>query len=237
MVSKKTVSPWGQRLAIAVIIVLVVVVAFHITRRIITGSDRFAIEHTQPRVSQVDGMQYRVHETHANPQKAADTLATINARVIDFMRVLRARYIRGPAGDNHPARRKAVSHLLARYNPDNLAENSPNDPAGDTSYTLDKGAVVALCLRERDPAASGNLKTHDIHDLDTLMFVALHEMGHIAVDVVDHPPRFWSAFRFLLDEAESAGIFTSPNYHAKPRTYCGVRIDYSPRWDPTVVSI
>jgi len=225
-------AAWGRRFLIAVVIVLVVVVAFYAGRRLIMGPDHFTIEHTRPVVSHVDGMSYRVHEGHVGPDKAADTLAIINGRVIDVMRHLRARYTRGSDGDAYPARREAVARLLARYNPDNLAENSPKDPSGDTSYTLDKGAVVALCLRERDPTTIGDPRVHDIHDLDTLMFVTLHEMGHIAIDDIDHPPRFWSAFRFLLEAAEEAGVYTSADYAARPRSYCGVRIDYNPRYDP-----
>ena len=222
---------WGRRILIAVVIVIVILIAFCIARRVIVGSDRFTIEQTRPIVSQVDGMRYRVHENHTSPQQAADTLAVLNGRVVDLMRHLRARYLRDPAGAEHPARREAVVRLLDRYNPDNLAENSPKDPSGDTSYTLDKGAVVAICLRERDPTMAGDPNIHDIHDLDTLMFVALHEMGHIAIEDVDHPPRFWSAFRFLLEEAEDAGIYRSPNYAVTPRYYCGVKIDYNPVYD------
>jgi hypothetical protein len=228
-----TAAVWGRRLLIAVVIVLVLVVAYFVGRRLVLGPDRFTIEQTSEVVSHVDGMRYRVHGGHAGPQKAADTLAALNGRVIDLMRFLRGRYLRGAGGELSPERREAVRRLLARYNPDNLAENSPKDPSGDTSYTLDKGAVVAICLRERDPAASGDPRVHDIHDLDTLTFVTLHEMAHIAIEDVDHPPRFWSAFRFILEEAEDAGLYTSPRYAQAPRQYCGVRIDYNPRYDPS----
>lgn len=218
-------ATWGRRVIVAVVIVLVLVVAFVVGRRLVLGPDRFTIEQTREVVSRVDGMRYRVHEGHTGPQRAADTLAALNGRVIDLMRFLRGRYLRGADGELHPERREAVRRLLARYNPDNLAENSPKDPSGDTSYTLDKGAVVAICLRERDP------RVNDIHDLDTLTFVTLHEMVHIAIEDVDHPPRFWSAFRFILEEAEDAGIYTSPRYAQAPRQYCGVKIDYNPRYD------
>lgn len=228
-------ATWGRRVIVAVVIVLVLVVAFVVGRRLVLGPDRFTIEQTREVVSRVDGMRYRVHEGHTGPQRAADTLADLNGRVIDLMRFLRGRYLRGADGELRPERREAVRRLLARYNPDNLAENSPKDPSGDTSYTLDKGAVVAICLRERerDPAARGDPRVNDIHDLDTLTFVTLHEMTHIAIEDVDHPPRFWSAFRFILEEAEDAGVYTSPRYAQAPRQYCGVKIDYNPRYDPS----
>ena len=216
-------------LALVLVLVLVLVVVAGPLGRLAFGPDRFTIEQTTARVSTVDGMPYRIHEGHAGPQAAADALAVLNRRIVDLLRALRARYARGPPG--HAARCAATARLLARYNPDNIAENSPTDPSGDTSYTIDKGAVVALCLRERGPAAGA------LHDLDTLTFVALHEMAHIAVEDVDHPPHFWSAFRFLLEEAEAAGVYTSPRYEQAPRQYCGMSINYNPRYDPETPSI
>lgn len=222
---------WPRRIGVAVVIVLVVLVIFLVVRRLVLGPDHFTIEHTRPVLSQVDGVKYRVHEDHNGAQRAADMLARLNAKTVDLMRALRARYVRGPDGDAFPERREAVEHLLSRYNPDNLAENSPKDPSGDTSYTLDKGAVVAICLRRRGPSPTGDPRADDIHDLDTLFFVTLHEMAHIAIDDIDHPKRFWSAFRFLLEAAEEAGVYQSPDFARAPRSYCGVTIDYNPRFD------
>lgn len=221
----------ARRLALALLVVALIAVLWYGTTWLVAKYERFTIEQTRPVVSQVDGMSYRVHEGHASPQAAADTLATINTRVVDLMRFLRARYVRGPAGVRHPARKAAVERLLARYNPDNLAENSPNDPTKDTAYTLDKGSLVAICIRSRAPGS------HTIHDIGTLTFVTLHEMAHIAVDVVDHPPQFWRTFRFLLEEAEDAQVYSSPQYAAQPATYCGVTIDYNPRFDPATQPI
>lgn len=229
-------APRKDRFLTAVLVVLIVVVIAVLARAVV-WPDRFTIRSARPVVSKVDGLRYRVHEGHAGAQRAADTLAALNARVVDLMRFLRGRYVRGPEGAARPARRGAVERLLARYNPGHLAENSPKDPTGDTSYTLDKGAVIAICLRERDPHVRGDPATHDIHDFRTLMFVTLHEMAHIAVDDIDHPPRFWSAFKFLLEEAEDAGILDSPDFAARPRRYCGVKIDYNPRFDKNTVAL
>jgi hypothetical protein len=217
-------------ICLAAAIVLVVLAMYYLARWVALGIERYTVERTEPMISTVDGMAYRVHGKHTEPQKAADMLAKLNLRVIDLMRHLRARYVRAD-GEPNAKRRHATLRLLERYNPDNLAENSPRDPTGDTSYCLDKGAIVAICLRERGPT-EGN-----IHDLDTLTFVTLHEMGHIAVDVKDHPTEFWSAFRFLLEEAQAAGIYTSPDYAKEPLTYCGVPINYNPLMDPNLPSL
>ena len=213
--------------------------------------ERFTLEQTAP-VRAFDGVSYRVHKQHADYQAAADRLAALNARTTDIVRFLRRRYIGSPnvpptAARRTPARVDAVRNLLRRYNPDNLAENSPHDVSGDSSYCLDKGAVIALCLRRRRAdvprgalgALGGRIGigntdstiVGELHDLDTLTFVTLHELAHTAIDDIDHPPKFWSTFKFLLDEARVGGLYTSPNFAARPIDYCGVHVSYNPHYD------
>ncbi len=215
-----------RTIGLALAIVLVLVATYYVSTWVLGKLERFTVEQTKPMKSKVDGMVYRVHGKHQAPQEAADTLARLNGQVIDLMRHLRARYVRGTDGLAYPERREATLRLLERYNPDNLAENSPRDPTGDTSYCIDKGAIVAICLRDR--GSTEQL----IRDSGTLTFVTLHEMAHIAVDVKDHPTEFWSAFRFLLEEAEEMGLYKSPDYAKNPVKYCGVVVNYNPRLDP-----
>jgi len=225
---------WERRLLLAAAIVLTVAAIYYLAckawrwRR----GAAFTIEQTSPRRSSLDGQEYRVHEGHLGSSEAADRLAELNGRVVALLRHLRAKYVRGSASVYHPARRAAVELLLARYNQDNLAENSPRDPTGDTAYSLNKGAIVAICLRDRTSPDS-------IHDIEILTFVTLHEMAHIAIveNTSNHPLNFWRVFRFLLDEAENAQIFVSPHYAENPVNYCGKLVDFSPRWDERLVPI
>ena len=177
-----------------------------------------------------DGAEYRVQTAHDGPEAAAAALAEINRRTTEVLRALRAKYVRGavraPPGWA-PRRRDAARRLLARYDPGSLVENSPENVAGETSFNLDKGVEIALCLRSRDPGAQ-------LHPLSTLTFVALHELAHSAVSTYDHPPEFWSAFAFVLREAAAAGVYTSPDFATSPVRYCGITIDYNPARDPRV---
>ena len=228
-----TGDSWVRRILMAAVIVLLVVIAYFAGGFVMMRYDRFTIEKTTRVTSSADGSAYRVHEQHEHPQKAADTLAELNKRVVDLMRYLRRRYVQNPGREAHsPARIKAVDRLLARYNPDNLAENSPKDPSGDTAYSVDKGAIVAICLRARDGPNVGK-----IHDIGILTFVTLHEMSHIAVEAIDHPPEFWSTFKFLLASARDSGVYASPDLEKNPTRYCGTAVDYSPLWDPATPSI
>jgi WLM domain len=219
-------ATWRRRILLAIVIVAVVLLMYYFARHVLLGSDHFTIEQTRPVASSVDGMKYHVHEGHPEYNQAADRLANLNSQIVDLMRYLRNKYVGTPMGAKYPARLAAVERMLQRYNPDNLAENSPQDPSGDTAYSLDKGAILAICLRHRDPKKKASLL-----DMSTLTFVTLHEITHIALDVIDHPPAFWSTFKWLLLEAEESGIYTSIDYAKHPVRYCGVSVDYNPRYD------
>lgn len=220
----------GWRLIGGLLVTLVVLLLLYWRKR----GEKFTLGRTRGVPSRVDGLTYRVHLAHADPQYAADTMAFLNRQATDLMRVLRKRYLRSPAGAACPRRREATVRLLRRYNPDNLAENSPRDPEGDTSYTIDKGLVVALCLREKNPEDFGNPNSHDFHDRNTLTFVLLHELTHIAIEAKDHPPVFWEAFRFILQEAADAGIYTPEDYAVYPRNYCGMDLNYNPLYESSI---
>ena len=200
---------------LSVIILLIVIL-------VILYNKKFTIHNTKWVYSHVDGMFYKVHQNHKDTQKeAADTMARINQRLIEILRHLRDNY----DGDNNDEK-VFIKKLLARYNFDNLVENSPTNFKNDTSYTINKGSVLALCLRDK--------KTNKIHDLNTLTFVALHEMTHIALEDVNHPRSFWVLFKFLLKEAEKSGVYTSRNYSIKPKVYCGMTIEYNPAYDTSL---
>lgn len=178
-----------------------------------------------------DGSLYRVQKLYEDRGSAADLIAALNQRGIELMRVLRREYARNPQAP--PAQQQIARNLLDRYNPDALVENAPTDPSGDTSYTVSKGATLALCLRERDPAQSGSPTHYDLHDLDLLTFVYFHELAHVGIDEMNHPPAFWSAFKFLLTVATTVG-FHPPNYALHPVPYCGMEVNYNPLYDPHV---
>jgi hypothetical protein len=213
---------------VVVLIVLIVAFSAHAAWR---QGDRFTLDRTREVRSGVDGLPYRVHLVHGDPRAAADTMAELNRRAVELMRHLRGKYLRGPGRGAFPAREEATRRLLGLYNPDNLAENSPRDPEGDTSYTIDKGAILALCLREKGP---GGPDAHGLHDLETLAFVTLHELTHIAVKVQDHPQAYWNAFKFVLQEAVEAGLLRGVDYARHPTVYCGMDIDYNPLFDASL---
>jgi hypothetical protein len=170
-----------------------------------------------------DGNTYKVHN-FGDSATAANILASINSILIKLLSYLKNKYsVQINNNYNENSKYDAVKKILMRYNPDNLIENSPNDNI-DTSYTLNKGSMVAFCLRDK---GSNNY----IHDINTLTFVAIHELAHMAIEEDGHPPKFWSMFKWLLMEAEMGNIYFSKNYSISPIQYCGMTVNYNPRFD------
>jgi hypothetical protein len=157
---------------------------------------------------------FSVHADHADRAGAARTLAGVAGRLTASIAALPPSALR--------------RRLRARFDPAGLVETSPNDPRDDvTSYTVDK-ARVALCLRERDPRGIGDPRVQDLHDLNTLTFVALHELAHVGTVSHGHTPEFWRNFATLRAGAARAGAYAPHDFAASPRRYCGMTLDSNP---------
>ena len=68
-------------------------------------------------------------------------------------------------------------------------------------------------------------------DEHTLMFVALHELSHIATKSIGHKTEFWDNFKFLLQNAKESGVHVPEDYKKKPIEYCGMEIKDNPYYD------
>ena len=68
-------------------------------------------------------------------------------------------------------------------------------------------------------------------DLNTLTFVAIHELSHIMTKSEGHKQEFWQNFKFLLENAKDAGIYEAKDYKNEPQDYCGMKITDNPLYD------
>jgi predicted metal-dependent hydrolase len=90
-----------------------------------------------------------------------------------------------------------------------------NDPKSDlTSFSVNKGEEIAFCLKSK--------KSGEIHDVNLIMYVALHEMAHIACPEIGHGELFKKIFKFLTEQAIELGIYKYDDYDSKPVEYCGM---------------
>ena len=92
-------------------------------------------------------------------------------------------------------------------------------------YSENKGEKIAFCLGD-DKEDLDNLI-----DQNTLMFVALHELSHLATKSIGHTKEFWDNFKFILQESEKIGIYTPVDYKKNKTNYCGMKIKDNPYFD------
>ena len=83
---------------------------------------------------------------------------------------------------------------------------------GDSAYTENK-EVITLCLI--DP------ETNLPYDINTIMYVALHELAHVTSNEVGHGNIFKTNFSNLLKKAASVGIYNPRK--PIPMSYCHVK--------------
>lgn len=85
-----------------------------------------------------------------------------------------------------------------------------------TSYSINKGDELVFCLRSKT--------TGEFHDINELMYVAVHEIAHIACPQTGHTQLFRRINRLLLQAAIDAGVYQFVDYSRLSREYCGIQL-------------
>lgn len=160
--------------------------------------------------STVDGVTYWVQNL-PDRQEAADLIGTIHMDAERTLQRLR--------GDPNLSKRPNFQRLLDNFKPTHIQENLTESE--HTSYSENKGERIVLCIRNKDPGQA-------LIDKNTVMFVFLHELGHLMTESTGHTQEFWDNFKELLQEAVRDGIYDAVDYESRPTPYCGMTITDSP---------
>jgi len=163
-------------------------------------------------VSTVDGDKYCVRERE-KLQDAVDLLATVTEKCKDIVNYI---------GDKY-ANEERCQRLVKGFNPKRVMETLPTSEY--TAYSENKGEKIAFCLN-RDKKDNSKLI-----DINTLTFVAIHELSHVMTKSIGHTNEFWENFKFLLQEAKAAGIHDPIDYKKSPKEYCFIKISDNPYYD------
>lgn len=142
-------------------------------------------------------------------QDAANMLSRLKKSLIQLNRHLLLTY---------PKDERSVQ-LNELFHPDSIIEAELDSDS--TSYTINKGEKVVICLRARDG-------TNRIEQYNILIFVALHELSHILTESIGHTGEFWENFAWVLREAVKTGVWKYQDFTVNPVTYCGVKITSCP---------
>ena len=188
-----------------VIIIFIIIVA----SKLYFNSDSFNLRCI---ISDVNGNKYCVRDRN-KLELAADRLAHVNNNLNKLVNHLSKKY---PTKEN-------VQRLVNGYNPKKIYETLPTSEF--TAYSENKGEKLAFCL-DTEKNSKGRLI-----DINTLMYVALHEVSHIATKSIGHNDEFWNNFKFMITEAKEINIYNPVDYKKEPARYCGMNISDNPYYD------
>jgi hypothetical protein len=163
-------------------------------------------------ISTVDGNKYCVRD-RKEVAAAADLLARVTNKCKKLVEYVFKKY---PNQDN-------VLRLHDGFNPKQIMETLPTSE--HTAYSENKGEKIAFCLNK------SKKNNNELIDENTLTFVAIHELSHVATQSIGHKSEFWANFKFLLEEAKEAGIYSPKDYKSSPQEYCGMKITDNPYYD------
>jgi hypothetical protein len=153
-----------------------------------------------------DGRRYVVRKL-ADRKRAAELLAAINVKLTRLVQHMVAKF---PDDAD-------VARLHDNYNPEALSEGGTE--VGYTSYSVNKGEKIVMCLRQP--------RTDSFVDENVLVYVAIHELGHLMTDEIGHTPVFWANFKRLAAEAVDIGVYRRVDFESAPEPYCGISITSS----------
>ena len=188
---------------------VIIILVLFISYKIYSDSDIFQLKCI---VSTVDGEKYCVRERE-NVQNASDLLARITEKMKKLVDHVDKKYPKDSGKEN-------IRRLVTKFNPKKIVETLPTSEY--TAYSENKGKKIAFCLNKKKE------NNDNLIDENTLMFVALHEMAHVASKTIGHNTEFWDNFSFLIGEAEEIQLYTPIDYSKKNAEYCGMTITSSP---------
>ena len=166
-----------------------------------------SMEEVQYVRSSLDGKEYLVQKKD-DAHDAANMIASVTNDMTRLVKHMAAKYPDDPD----------VRRLVDNFDPRAVSEGSAS--TGYTSYTVDKGAKMVMCVRQDDAAGT-------LVDKNVVMYVAIHELAHIMTSEIGHTDMFWENNKRLLKEAMQQGIYTKTDFSKAPAPYCGIDIKSS----------
>ena len=106
-------------------------------------------------------------------------------------------------------------NIIRKFN--NIIFRESTDNSKFTSYSINKGEEIVFCLRSKENG--------EIHDINELMYVAIHEISHVGCPEIGHTPLFKNINIELLKHAINCGVYLYKDYNINPEEYCGIELN------------
>ena len=192
----------------SIILYIIITIVLLVCLKVYSESDAYNLKCI---ISDVDGERYCVRE-RSKMQSAADLLSKVTKNLKDLVVYCSKKF---PDDEN-------VHRMVQKFNPTKISETLPTSEY--TAYSENKGEKLAFCLNKEKNGTK-------LIDINTLTFVAIHELAHIMTISEGHKQEFWQNFKFLLEQAKAAKIYEPIDYKKNPEPYCGMDITDNPYYD------
>jgi predicted metal-dependent hydrolase len=159
-----------------------------------------------------NGEQYLVRNLE-DKDKAADTLSQIKSNLKKL-----SEYITEISNKSSDERGIFIKEYINNINNkfDFIIFRESTDNSKFTSYSINKGEEIVFCLRSKN--------NDKIHDINELMYVAIHEIAHVGCPEIGHTPLFRRINKELLKYAIECGVYKYKDYNSSPEDYCGIEL-------------
>lgn len=157
--------------------------------------------------SHIDEHYYYVSDL-PNKQEIADLLAQLKLNVKTVLKYMKE--------NPNSKYQEYVKRLDNKINNVSITENTTEE---NTSYSVNKGEELVICVRSRE--------TNNLHNVNLIMYVVLHEISHIMCPEYGHGALFQTIFKYLLEEAIKANVYKKIDFNNSPEEYCGIQIKTS----------
>ncbi len=164
-------------------------------------------DRVEPITSDVNGKYYAVRSDVDDKKETADYLATISEKVDNLITYMVA---------NNLPDKEIAKRLENRWGSCKFRETSSHEAAA--AYTINKGDEMRLCVRDKN----------GLENINTSMFVVLHELGHLMSVTYGHNEEFRNNFSYIVHLASGLGYYKPEDFENKPVSYCGTEINTTP---------
>lgn len=198
-----------------VIAILVIITLIFVTYTRINNIEMVYVQ------SNIDSEYYLVRNTK-DKKKAANLLSSIKADILDISEYLSLKSLSTKKDDvaKYGPYKDHINQLQNNLRNVTIKESDYNTVY--TSYTINKGESIVFCIRSK--SLTDLINTNNIHDKNLVMYVALHEISHVACPEVGHTELFKEIFKFICEAAIDIGIYKKIDFDFRPEMYCGMMI-------------
>jgi hypothetical protein len=191
---------------IYIFIILIIVIVFNCYNNYLENTDINIIKGT-------DGIQYYVRNNN-DKDKAVEILCELRQKIKKLINFIEE----NNSNDEEYKIYKENINLIKNKIDDVKFKETPKT-SNYTSYSVNKGEELFLCIRSK--------KTNEIHDINDLLYVAIHEIAHIGCPEIGHTNLFFKINLYLLKKAVEFNLYKYDNYNSNPKEYCGIDLNNS----------